>query len=29
MTAITLLGYGCPTQAMVRAFDLDERTVCD
>jgi len=25
---ITLLGYGCPIQAIVKAFDLDERTVC-
>ena len=27
MTVITLLGYGCPTQAIVQGFDLDERTV--
>jgi len=26
---ITLLAYGCPTQAIVKAFDLDERTVCN
>ncbi|MCL4528684.1 MAG: hypothetical protein M1282_04650 [Chloroflexi bacterium] len=26
---ITLLAYGCPIQAIVKAFDLDERTVCD
>jgi transposase-like protein len=26
---ITLLAYGCPTQAVVAAFDLDERTVAD
>jgi hypothetical protein len=24
---ITLLSYGCPLQAIVHAFDLDERTV--
>src|SRR5436309_9677332 len=24
---VTLLAYGCPTQAIVAAFDLDERTV--
>jgi transposase-like protein len=24
---VTLLAYGCPIQAMVQAFDLDERTV--
>jgi transposase-like protein len=24
---ITLLAYGCPLQAIVHAFDLDERTV--
>jgi transposase-like protein len=24
---ITLLSYGCPTQAIVHAFELDERTV--
>jgi len=29
MTVITLLGYGCPTQAIVKAFGLDERTVRD
>jgi hypothetical protein len=26
---VTLLAYGCPTQAVVAAFDLDERTVAD
>jgi len=26
---ITLLAYGCPIQAIVKAFDLDERTVCN
>src|SRR5438067_11010985 len=26
---VTLLTYGCPTQAIVHAFDLDERTVAD
>src|SRR3989440_5427820 len=24
---VTLLGYGCPVQAIVHAFELDERTV--
>ena len=24
---VTLLAYGCPVQAIVKAFDLDERTV--
>ena len=24
---ITLLAYGCPVQAIVQAFDLDERTI--
>jgi len=24
---VTLLAYGCPIQAIVQAFDLDERTV--
>lgn len=24
---VTLLSYGCPLQAIVHAFDLDERTV--
>jgi hypothetical protein len=24
---VTLLSYGCPVQAIVHAFDLDERTV--
>ena len=24
---VTLLAYGCPIQAMVQAFGLDERTV--
>jgi transposase-like protein len=26
---VTLLAHGCPTQAIVAAFDLDERTVAD
>jgi transposase-like protein/IS1 family transposase len=26
---VTLLSYGCPVQAIVHAFDLDERTVGD
>ena len=26
---ITLLAYGCPIQAILKAFDLDERTVCN
>src|SRR6266699_286041 len=26
---VTLLSYGCPTQAIVHAFGLDERTVAD
>lgn len=26
---ITLLGYGCPLQAIVHAYDLDERTVAN
>jgi len=26
---VTLLSYGCPIQAIVHAFDLDERTVAD
>ena len=26
---ITLLAYGCPVQAVCRAFELDERTVAD
>lgn len=29
MRVITLLAYGCPTQAIVHAFRLDERTVQD
>jgi transposase-like protein len=29
MWVIVLLGYGCPIQAIVKAFELDERTVCD
>jgi transposase-like protein len=29
MIVITLLAYGCPIQAIVKAFGLDERTVCD
>jgi transposase-like protein len=26
---VTLLTYGCPVQAIVQAFELDERTVAD
>lgn len=26
---VTLLAYGCPLQAIVHAFGLDERTVAD
>jgi transposase-like protein/IS1 family transposase len=29
MIVITLLAYGCPIQAIVHAFGLDERTVAD
>ena len=29
LCVIVLLGYGCPLQAIVKAFDLDERTVRD
>lgn len=29
MIVVTLLAYGCPIQAIVKAFDLDERTVRD
>lgn len=29
MWVIVLLAYGCPRQAIVQAFGLDERTVCD
>ena len=29
MWVIVLLAYGCPMQAIVKAFGLDERTVCD
>ena len=29
MIVITLLAYGCPVQAIVKAFELDERTVKD
>lgn len=29
LRVIILLAYGCPLQAIVRAFDLDERTVRD
>jgi len=29
MTVITLLSYGCPRQAIVQAFGLDERTVAE
>jgi hypothetical protein len=28
-TVVTLLAYGCPTQAIVHAYGLDERTVAD
>jgi len=27
VTVVTLLAYGCPVQAIVQAFGLDERTV--
>jgi len=29
LCVIVLLAYGCPLQAIVKAFDLDERTVTD
>jgi transposase-like protein/IS1 family transposase len=29
MTVMILLAYGCPTQAIVHAFGVDERTVAD
>src|SRR2546423_92173 len=29
VVVITLLAYGCPVQAIVHAFSLDERTVAD
>ncbi len=29
VSVITLLAHGCPVQAIVAAFDLDERTVAD
>ena len=29
VSVVTLLAYGCPTQAIVAAFGLDERTVAD
>lgn len=29
MWVIVLLAYGCPIQAIVKAFGLDERTVCN
>jgi transposase-like protein/IS1 family transposase len=29
LIVVTLVCYGCPTQAIVHAFDLDERTVAD
>jgi hypothetical protein len=29
MLVIILLAYGCPVQAVVKAFELDERTVRD
>jgi transposase-like protein len=28
MQVVTLLAYGCPVQAIVKTFGLDERTVC-
>jgi hypothetical protein len=28
VAVVTLLAYGCPIQAIVAAFSLDERTVC-
>src|SRR5712692_5619951 len=28
-TVVTLVAYGCPTQAIVHAYGLDERTVAD
>ena len=27
LAVVTLLAYGCPVQAIVAAFELDERTV--
>ena len=27
LAVMTLLAYGCPVQAIVAAFDVDERTV--
>ena len=29
MKVMTLLAYGCPLQAIVHAFGLDERTIAD
>lgn len=29
MIVLTLLAYGCPIQAIVKAFGFDERTVRD
>src|SRR6266699_4307355 len=29
MIVVTLVAYGCPVQAIVHAFGLDERTVAD
>lgn len=29
MVVVILLAYGCPVQAIVKAFELDERTVSD
>ena len=29
VTVLTLLAHGCPLQAIVTAFELDERTVAD
>ena len=29
MRVIILLAYGCPIQAIVHAYDVDERTVAD
>lgn len=29
MTVISLISWGCPSQAIVHTYDLDERTVAD
>ena len=29
VTVVILLSYGCPLQAIVHAYGLDERTVAD